>query len=229
MGRRDHRRPAGTTPGVALGRWREGAQRRRRHVPAGARRPRHRAACAVAVRRAGGGAGVMVAKLFGEEPGQQLRDDLRRFKQVMETGEVVLSDGSREGQAGAVEAAPGPAARSGGGIMKATCWMGKKHVEVRDVPDPQDPEPAGRDRQDHVHRDLRLRPPPLQRLHAVDAEGRHPRPRVHGRSGRGRTRRVESQGRRPRGRALHHRLRSLLALRGTTSGRCARTRTRTQP
>jgi uncharacterized membrane protein len=44
-----------------------------------------------------GSAGAMVAKLFGEEPGQQLRDDLRRFKQVMETGEVVRSDGSLEG------------------------------------------------------------------------------------------------------------------------------------
>jgi uncharacterized membrane protein len=45
----------------------------------------------------GGPIGVVVAKLFGEEPGQQLQDDLRRFKQVLETGEVVLSDGSPEG------------------------------------------------------------------------------------------------------------------------------------
>jgi uncharacterized membrane protein len=45
----------------------------------------------------GGSAGSLVAMLFGEEPKQQLRDDLRRFKQVMETGEVVLSDGSLEG------------------------------------------------------------------------------------------------------------------------------------
>lgn len=44
-----------------------------------------------------GAAGVAVATLFGEAPGQQLRDDVRRFKQVMETGEVVLSDGSLEG------------------------------------------------------------------------------------------------------------------------------------
>jgi uncharacterized membrane protein len=36
--------------------------------------------------------GATVAKLFGEEPGQQLNDDLRRFKQVMEVGEVVVSD-----------------------------------------------------------------------------------------------------------------------------------------
>ena len=27
--------------------------------------------------------------LFGEEPGQQVSDDLRHFKQVMETGEIV--------------------------------------------------------------------------------------------------------------------------------------------
>jgi len=45
----------------------------------------------------GGSAGALVAKIFGEEPNQQLRDDLRRFKQVMETGEVVKSDGSLEG------------------------------------------------------------------------------------------------------------------------------------
>jgi len=36
--------------------------------------------------------GATVAKLFGEEPEQQLEDDLRRFKQVLEVGEVVVSD-----------------------------------------------------------------------------------------------------------------------------------------
>jgi uncharacterized membrane protein len=44
-----------------------------------------------------GSAGALIAKLFGEEPSQQITDDMRRFKQVMETGEVVLSDGSLEG------------------------------------------------------------------------------------------------------------------------------------
>jgi uncharacterized membrane protein len=44
-----------------------------------------------------GKVGVTVAKLFGEEPGQQLRDDLRRFKQVVETGEVVRSEATPEG------------------------------------------------------------------------------------------------------------------------------------
>ena len=40
----------------------------------------------------GGRAGRVAAKLLGEEPEQQVRDDLRRFKQVMETGDLVRSD-----------------------------------------------------------------------------------------------------------------------------------------
>jgi uncharacterized membrane protein len=44
-----------------------------------------------------GGLSAGVARLLGEEPGQQVEDDLRRFKQVMETGEVVRSEGSPEG------------------------------------------------------------------------------------------------------------------------------------
>jgi uncharacterized membrane protein len=43
---------------------------------------------------AGGAVGKAVAKYFGEEPHQQLGDDLRRLKQVLETGEVVRSDGA---------------------------------------------------------------------------------------------------------------------------------------
>ena len=45
----------------------------------------------------GGALGKLVAKLFGEEPQQQVAGDLRRFKQVMETGEVVRSEGSPQG------------------------------------------------------------------------------------------------------------------------------------
>lgn len=45
----------------------------------------------------GGILGVGVAKLFGEEPAQQVEGDLRRFKQVLETGEVVLSDATVNG------------------------------------------------------------------------------------------------------------------------------------
>ena len=40
-----------------------------------------------------------MAKLFGEEPVQQMKDDLRRFKQVMEAGEVIRSDGNPDGAA----------------------------------------------------------------------------------------------------------------------------------
>jgi uncharacterized membrane protein len=40
----------------------------------------------------GGVLGSKLAMLFREEPGQQVQDELRHFKQVMETGEVVLSD-----------------------------------------------------------------------------------------------------------------------------------------
>lgn len=46
----------------------------------------------------GGVVGAVVAKLFGEEPGQQVDGDLRRFKQVIETGEVVLSEGTLSGE-----------------------------------------------------------------------------------------------------------------------------------
>lgn len=42
----------------------------------------------------GGLAAAALAKLFGEEPSQQIADDLRRLKQVLETGEVIHSDAS---------------------------------------------------------------------------------------------------------------------------------------
>ncbi len=45
----------------------------------------------------GGAVGATVAKLLGEEPSQQVKDDLRRLKQVLETGEVVRSDGNPGG------------------------------------------------------------------------------------------------------------------------------------
>ncbi|MCW2709300.1 MAG: Cyclase [Frankiales bacterium] len=46
----------------------------------------------------GGKLGEALARWAGEEPHQQLDDDLRRFKQVMETGEVVRSDGAPWGK-----------------------------------------------------------------------------------------------------------------------------------
>jgi uncharacterized membrane protein len=41
-----------------------------------------------------GALGATIAKLLGQEPSQHVDGDLRRFKQVMETGEVVHSDAS---------------------------------------------------------------------------------------------------------------------------------------
>ncbi len=42
----------------------------------------------------GGAFGTIVARLAGEEPRQQTWDDLRRFKQVLEIGEIVRSEGT---------------------------------------------------------------------------------------------------------------------------------------
>ncbi|MDB5349682.1 MAG: cyclase/dehydrase [Planctomycetota bacterium] len=46
----------------------------------------------------GGPIGAIVAKLFGEEPNQQVYDDLRALKQLMETGEVVKSEAILHGE-----------------------------------------------------------------------------------------------------------------------------------
>jgi uncharacterized membrane protein len=46
----------------------------------------------------GGKLGQAVARYFGEDPHQQLDDDLRRFKQILETGEVVRSEGAPGGK-----------------------------------------------------------------------------------------------------------------------------------
>jgi uncharacterized membrane protein len=46
----------------------------------------------------GGAGGALLARLFGEEPEQQVRDDLRRFKQVMEAGEVPTTEGQPSGR-----------------------------------------------------------------------------------------------------------------------------------
>lgn len=50
----------------------------------------------------GGGAGAMIAKLFGEEPSQQIDEDLRRFKWLIETGEIPTTVGQPSGQRGAM-------------------------------------------------------------------------------------------------------------------------------
>ena len=41
--------------------------------------------------------GAAVARLFGEEPTVQIREDLRRFKRLMETGEIPTTEGQPRG------------------------------------------------------------------------------------------------------------------------------------
>jgi uncharacterized membrane protein len=48
-------------------------------------------------RTKGGGLAAAAAALLGAGGDQQVRDDLRRFKQLLETGEVVRSEASPEG------------------------------------------------------------------------------------------------------------------------------------
>ncbi|AFZ02753.1 SRPBCC family protein [Calothrix sp. PCC 6303] len=45
----------------------------------------------------GGVIGDTIAKLFGDSPKQQLGDDLRRFKMLMETGEIATTEGQSRG------------------------------------------------------------------------------------------------------------------------------------
>lgn len=42
--------------------------------------------------------GSLVAKLFGEEPSQQVAEDLRRFKSLMETGLIMRTEGQPSGR-----------------------------------------------------------------------------------------------------------------------------------
>lgn len=42
--------------------------------------------------------GAAFASLFGEEPEQQIREDLRRFKELMEAGEIATTDGQPHGR-----------------------------------------------------------------------------------------------------------------------------------
>ena len=45
----------------------------------------------------GGALASVFAKLFGEEPEQQIGDDLRRFKMLMEAGEIATNEGQPRG------------------------------------------------------------------------------------------------------------------------------------
>jgi uncharacterized membrane protein len=50
----------------------------------------------------GGALGALFAKVFGQAPDQQIQEDLRRFKQVMEAGETPTTEGQPSGRRAAV-------------------------------------------------------------------------------------------------------------------------------
>lgn len=62
----------------------------------------------------GGTVGRTIAWLFREEPNQQIHEDLRRFKQLVETGEVTISDGPLMWRPGQPAATAGDAFKSAG-------------------------------------------------------------------------------------------------------------------
>ena len=84
--------------------------------------------------------GLTVAKLLGQDPGQRLRDDLRRFKQIMEAGEVATVEGQTSCRSRRLIPSPRQPSQTGHPgtyPMKALCWHGKGDVRVETVPDPK--------------------------------------------------------------------------------------------
>jgi len=65
-----------------------------------------------------GPASIAIAKLFNEAPDQQIEDDLRRFKQLIETGDVIRSDGSPDG-VGRIKQQPARPAGGNGGPRRS--------------------------------------------------------------------------------------------------------------
>jgi uncharacterized membrane protein len=57
-----------------------------------------------------GALGALAARLFGEEPAQQVQEDLRRFKQVLETGTVTASEATLHGRPHPAQPPEAPAA-----------------------------------------------------------------------------------------------------------------------
>ena len=55
----------------------------------------------------GGKLGAVVAKLFGKSGESEVREDLRRFKQLMEAGEVATIGGQSHGSRSALMKASG--------------------------------------------------------------------------------------------------------------------------
>ncbi len=167
----------------------------------------------------GGKLGEVVQKLVGSAPLAKVKDDLRHFKQRVETGEVPRSDGSPEGERAERKLKQRPAQpledselREGGCAMRANVWSGRNTVQVENVPDPK----ILNDRDAIVQitstaicgSDLHLYDGYIPTMEKGDILGHEFMGEVV-EVGRGV---VEPQGRRPRRRAVPDRLRQLLGL-----------------
>ena len=67
-----------------------------------------------------------------------VREELRRFKQRLETGEIPISDGP--GLSRPAQPRQHPTAKTvagGGAVMRANTWHGTKSLQVEEVPDPK--------------------------------------------------------------------------------------------
>lgn len=53
---------------------------------------------AIDYRLPAGRLGAVIARMFGEEPEQQIREDLRHFKQLLEAGEIPTTEGQPSGR-----------------------------------------------------------------------------------------------------------------------------------
>lgn len=78
-----------------------------------------------------GSAGAAVARMLGEEPSMQVLDDLRRFKQIMETGEVATIKGQPSGRVEDVEKErQAIAQRFGSSGTPEGAWVARRRAEM---------------------------------------------------------------------------------------------------
>ena len=81
----------------------------------------------------GGVVGATIAQLFGREPGQEVQEDLRTFKQLMETGDVVQSDATVKG-GGAAQPTARRVGRAEPGYAGGTSPAGATSVSLGATP-----------------------------------------------------------------------------------------------
>ena len=178
-----------------------------------------------------GAVGKVVAKVLQREPRIQARRELRRFKQLMETGEISTSkapEAAPSRQPPFLISAAADTPSNSEISMRALTWHGKHNVQVDTVPDPQIVNPRDAIIKITATAIWRLGPAPLRQHDSGHVERRHPGPRVHGDRRRGRAGQHDAETRRPGRGPLRHRLRKMLLLRPPHAGRLRQLQPRRQ-